>query len=258
MSSRPEFLSAENAIAFDDEGVARAYGFRPAYPSQLFEALASLIVGPRIVLDAGAGTGAIARYLASHVERVDALDPAAAMIAAGKRLEHGDDPRIRWILGGGEFAPLFGPYGLITTGQSLHWMDWEVVVPRFARELAPGARLAIVDDPEVREPWYEEIRPVIARYSVMRAWHQFALIPELERLGMFEREGQLDVEPVPVRQSVDEYIESFHGRSSLARHRIGQEAADAFDREIRAVLGGRTTVERQVAGRIVYGRPVAA
>lgn len=258
MSARPEFLTAENAIAFDDAGVARAYGFRPAYPPKLFDALAGLIVGPRIVLDAGAGTGAIARYLAAHVERIDALDPAAAMITAGKRLEHGDDPRIRWILGGGETGPLFGPYGLIATGQSLHWMDWAVVLRRFARELAPGARLAIVDDPEVPEPWADELRPIIARHSVMRRWHQFALIPELERLGLFVREGQIDVEPVAVTQSVDEYIESFHGRSSLARHRIGQEAADAFDRDVRALLGDRATVERQVAGRIVYGRPVAA
>ena len=258
MSARPEFLTAENAIAFDDEGVARAYGFRPAYPPKMFDALAGLIVGPRIVLDAGTGTGAIARYLASHVDRIDALDPAAAMLAEGRRLEHGDDPRIRWILGGGETAPLFGPYGLITTGQSLHWMDWEIVLRRFAAELAPGARLAIVDDPEVPEPWADELRPIIARYSVIRRWHQFALIPELERQGLFEREGQIDVEPLTVTQPVAEYIESFHGRSSLARHRIGQEAADAFDREVRALLGDRARIERRVAGRIVYGRPVAA
>jgi len=257
MSARPEFLSAENAIAFDDAGAARAYTFRPGYPAAMFDALAGLIVGPRVVLDAGAGTGAIARYLASHVDRVDALDPAAAMIAEGSRLEHGGDPRIRWIVGGAETSPLSGPYGLITTGQSLHWMDWNVVLPRFAAELAPGARLAIVDDPEMPEPWAAELKAIIARHSIIRRWHQFALIPELERLGLFEREGDLRVEPVTVTQTVDEYVESFHGRSSLARHRIGQEAADTFDREVRALLGDRTTVERSVAGRIVYGRPVA-
>src|SRR5438552_12253287 len=257
MSARPEFLSAENAIAFDDAGVARAYGFRPAYPTAMFDALAALIVGPRVVLDAGAGTGAIARYLASHVDRVDALDPAAAMIAEGSRLEHGDDHRIRWILGGAESGPLFGPYGLITTGQSLHWMDWNVVLPRFAAELAPGARLAIVDDPEVPEPWADALKPIIARYSIIRRWHQFALIPELERLGLFEREDELSVEPHAVTQSVDEYIESFHGRSSLARHRIGRDASAAFDREVRELLGDRRTVERRLAGRVVYGRPVA-
>ena len=136
-------------------------------------------------------------------------------------------------------------------------MDWSVVLPRFAAELAPGARLAIVDDPEVPEPWAADLKAIIARHSIMRQWHQFALIPELERLGLFEREGDLRVEPVTVTQSVDEYVESFHGRSSLARHRIGQEAADAFDREVRTLLGDRATVERRVAGRIVYGRPVA-
>ena len=258
MSARPEFLSAEHAGAFDDEDVARAYGHRLAYPPATFDALAELIVGPRVVLDAGTGTGAIARYLAARVERVDALDPAAAMIAAGKRLEHADDPRIRWILGAAETAPLSGPYGLITTGRSLHWMDWSVVLSRFAALLAPRARLAIVDDPELPELWAEQLRPIIARYSIMRAWHQFALIPELERLGLFEREGERHVEPVSVTQTVDEYVESFHGRSSLARHRIGRERADAFDRELRALLGDRAVVERQVAGRIVYGRPVAS
>jgi SAM-dependent methyltransferase len=257
VSARPEFLNAENAIAFDDEGAARAYTCRPGYPAAMFDALAGLIVGPSVALDAGTGTGAIARYLAPHVDRVDALDPAAAMIAEGKRLEHGGDPKVRWILGGAEHGPLFGPYGLITTGQSLHWMDWSVVLPRFAGELAPGARLAIVDDPEVPEPWADDLKPIIARHSIIRQWHQFALIPELERLGLFEREDELHVEPVTVTQSVDDYIESFHGRSSLARHRIGQEAAEAFDRELRALLGDRRTVERRVAGRVVYGRPVA-
>ncbi|HEY8730792.1 MAG TPA: methyltransferase domain-containing protein [Candidatus Limnocylindria bacterium] len=258
MTAKPEFLAGENALAFDDVDVARSYRYRPEYPAETFELLAGLIVGPAVVLDAGTGTGAIARYLAARVERVDALDPAAAMLAEGQRLEHGHDPRIRWILGAAETAPLDGPYGLITTGQSLHWMDWEVVLPRFAQALSPGARLAISDDPETPEPWAEELRTIVGRYSIMRTWHQFRLIPELERLGLFVREGQVSTQVKPFTQTVDEYIASFHARSSLARHRIGVAAADAFDREVRALLGDRTTVERQAAGRIVYGRPVAA
>ena len=68
-------------------------------------------------------------------------------------------------------------------------MDWHIVLPRFAAELAPGARLAIVDDPESPEPWADDLRPILARHSTIRQWHQFALIPELERLGLFERVG---------------------------------------------------------------------
>jgi SAM-dependent methyltransferase len=257
LTGKPEFLTGENALAFDDADVARNYRYRPEYPAATFDLLAGLIVGPRVVLDAGAGTGAIARYLAARVDRVDALDPAAAMLAEGRRLAHGQDPRIRWILGAAETAPLDGPYGLVTAGQSLHWMDWEIVLPRFARALAPGARLAISDDPEAPEPWAEELLPIIRRYSIMRTWHQFRLIPELERLGLFVREAEVGTPAMPFTQTVDEYVASFHARSSLARHRIGDDAADAFDREVRALLGDRATIERQVSGRIVYGRPVA-
>ena len=181
------------------------------------------------------------------------------MIVEGKPLEHGDDPRIRWILGNAETGPLFGPYGLITTGQSLHWMDWEVVLPRFAGALAPGARLAIVDDPEAPQPWSDELRPILIRHSIHRGkWHQFELIGELVRLGLFAIEGELTLEAEPIEQPLEEYIASFHATSSLARHRIGDDEADAFDREVRELLAAHPTVTRRAAARIVWGRPVPA
>jgi hypothetical protein len=83
------------------------------------------------------------------------------------------------------------------------------------------------------------------------------LIPELERLGLFVREGEVSTPATPFSQTVNEYVASFHARSSLARHRLGDAAAGAFDRDLRALLGDRTTVERQVSSRIVHGRPVA-
>ena len=259
MTTKPEFWMGEHPFAFDDATVAQLYRHRPPYPVGAFDVLADLVIGPRVVLDAGTGTGAIARHLASRVERVDALDPAAHMIAEGKQLEHGDDPRIRWILGNAETGPLSGPYGLITTGQSLHWMDWEVVLPRFAGALAPGARLAIVDDPEAPQPWSDELRPILIRHSIHRGkWHQFELIGELVRLGLFAIEGELTLEAEPIEQPLEEYIASFHATSSLARHRIGDDEADAFDREVRELLAAHPTVVRRVAARIVWGRPVAA
>ncbi|HEV2251252.1 MAG TPA: class I SAM-dependent methyltransferase [Candidatus Limnocylindria bacterium] len=257
MSAKPEFWTGAHALAFDDPEVARLYRFRPVYPPETFDVLAGLVVGPRIALDAGTGTGAIARDLASRVDRVDAVDPAAAMLAEARRLPNGNDPRIRWIHGPAETAPLRGPYGLITTGQSLHWMDWGTVLPRFATLLAPGARLAIVDDPEDPQPWAAELLPIVQRYSILRGYHQFTLIDALVERGLFVREAEIRTAPVPFSQTVDEYISSFHARSSLARHRIGDAATGAFDRELRALLGDRTTVDRAVTGRIVYGRPVA-
>ena len=258
MSPKPAFLSGEHAMAWDDPEVAGLYHHRPEYPPALFELLDELLADRRrVVLDAGTGTGAIARHLAPRVERVDAVDPALPMIETGKRLPGGDDPRIRWIHAPAETAPLDGPYGLIVTSQSLHWMDWEVVLPRFATALAPGARLAIVDDPEVPEAWHDALHGIIGRYSVMRTYQsQFALIPELERAGLFVAEGERIVPPITVRQSLDEYVASFHARSSLTRAGMGPELARRFDDEVRALVG-RPVVERQIGGRVVYGRPVA-
>src|SRR4029079_14455494 len=101
---------------FTDRDVARAYRYRPAYPPDTFRILSDLIVGPRTVLDVGAGTGAIAREMVPFVERVDAVDISAAIIDEGRRLPNGTDPRLRWILGSAEEAPFDPPYGLITAG----------------------------------------------------------------------------------------------------------------------------------------------
>ncbi len=134
-----------------DDEVAALYGYRAPYPRGVFDILQRLAVEPRVVLDAGAGTGALARHFPRSFTRIDAVGPSAAMIARGRALPGGDDPRIRWILGRAEDAPLSPPYGLITVGASLHWMEPEIVLPRFRDALAPGAYLAILDTETTRE-----------------------------------------------------------------------------------------------------------
>jgi hypothetical protein len=62
MHKRPEHLTAENAQAFQAPSVAERYQLRSPYPGEMFSALLPLVVdAPRTVLDAGAGTGDIAR-----------------------------------------------------------------------------------------------------------------------------------------------------------------------------------------------------
>src|SRR5207245_10230271 len=100
---------------------------------------------PRTVLDAGCGSGALTRGLAGFAARIDAVDPSEAMIREGRRLPGGDSERIRWIVGRAEHAPLAPPYGRVTTGARIHWMDRSFVLPRFGAALAPAGRLAILD-----------------------------------------------------------------------------------------------------------------
>ena len=82
---RPKHLGPKYADQFKDRSVAAAYVNYPPYAPELFQVLAGLIQDePRIVLDMGCGTGDVARPLAALVERVDAVDPSAAMLEVGR------------------------------------------------------------------------------------------------------------------------------------------------------------------------------
>lgn len=80
---------------FGDPDVARVYSYRSPYPAAVFTRLRWLLVAPGTVLDAGAGTGVLARSMVSFAERVDAVDPSEATIAVGRKLPDGEDRRIR-------------------------------------------------------------------------------------------------------------------------------------------------------------------
>jgi trans-aconitate methyltransferase len=157
--AKPAPWTAEHAAVFQGQSVVDRYHLRPPYPQAVIDTLAALVVGsPRAVLDVGTGTGELVRRLVASVDRVDAVDLSAAMIARGRTLPGGDHPRLRWILGAIEDVPLDPPYALIMGGSSLHWPDWDVAFPRFATLLSPRGMLAIVHRHVVHAPWREELR----------------------------------------------------------------------------------------------------
>ena len=156
MSERPGQFRFEYSSIFQDESVVRAYRYRPQYPMATFGLLADLLpvkCRPRVVLDAGCGTGFVARRLAPLVERVDAVDFSAAALREGRGLPGGDNPNLRWIEGPIETAAVDPPYCLITAGASLHWFDWDVVFPRFARLLAADGLFVAVGMAHERLNW---------------------------------------------------------------------------------------------------------
>src|SRR5690348_10816627 len=111
MRPKPKHWQPEYGAWFQDAGIVAAYPNRPPYPPETFTILTGLLApdAPRTVLDVGCGTGDLARRLAPLVERVGAVDLSAGMIARGKRLPGGADPRIRWIHAAAEDAPLAPP-----------------------------------------------------------------------------------------------------------------------------------------------------
>ena len=260
MDARPEFWGEQHSERFTDPSIIAAYRYRPPYPEKLLAFLVSLITDePRAVLDVGCGPGNIARLLLPYVARMDAVDVSPGMIALGRTLPDGDDPRLHWFVGRAEEAPLHPPYALVTAGASLHWMDWEVALPRFHDALTPHGQLAIVGVDEADEPWTAAIRAIIPRYSTNPDFAPFDLIGELERRGLFGRVGEYRTDPVPLAQPVADYIEWFHSMSSFSRDRMTPDAAAAFDAELRNIITPYVRyglLHPHSVGRVTWGRPL--
>lgn len=259
MQPKPASLGPHVASAFQDPSVVAAYHHRPPYPASVFDILVDLIAdSPRHVLDVGCGTGFLARPLAERIARVDAVDVSQAMIEEGKRSPLGDHPHLRWIIGRAEDAALQPPYALITAGDSLHWMDWYEIMPRFADLLTPHGYLAILGAGQLPLPWEAELKPIIQRYSTIRDYQPYDLVHELEVRGLFRRVGARGTEPVAINQSLDSYVESFHGRASFSRDRMDPADAAAFDAEVRTLVSSMTpdTVALQLVTEVTWGKPL--
>ena len=261
MLPRPAYLSKENAARFEDVSVVERYPFRLPYPDETFDILVGLITDePHTVLDVGTGTGDIARKLVTRVERVDAVDRSEAMIRKGKTLPSVDHPRLRWISGEIEQIELHPPYALITAGESLHWMNWEVALSRFHEVITPHGQLAIVYREEVPPPWQDGLDQLIRRYSTIRNYEEFDLIEELEKRHLFQKSGEHMTDPVTSTISIEHYIASFHSRSSLSLEHMPSSDAAAFDMGVRELVepwSNEGHIQLQCIGSIVWGTPLA-
>ena len=261
MQKRPGHLTPENAQAFQAPSVAERYQLRSPYPLELFSELLALVVdAPRTVLDAGAGTGDIARRIVLDVERVDAVDISPAMIEQGRNLPHGRHSHLHWILGDVENAPLHSPYALVVAGESLHWMNWERVLPRFSSVLTPQGMVAIVHRLEDATPWQQDLEELIQQYSVVRNFQAFDLIAELESRELFEKAGGYTAPRRTIKKSLDDYINAFHSTSSLSLDRMPAADAAAFDLSLRQILlpySRDGNVPLQISGSLVWGKPTS-
>jgi SAM-dependent methyltransferase len=250
----------EHAQQFQDQCVVDVYHLRPPYPEETFSILARLVDPdcPR-VLDVGCGTGEIARRMAPRVEHVDAVDFSPAMIAKGKRLAGGNASALHWIEGEAETVTLTPPYGLITAASSLHWMDWPVVLTRFAQILTPKGMLAIIyQDNSTPGLNLEALGRLVREYLTNPEYQPFDLVGELTQQGLFAPEGEAWTEPVPWEQSIPDYIGSYHTRNGFSRERMGPEASEAFDSAAAQILWTACPegkIPMHLRARVVWGRP---
>ncbi len=237
MLPKPDHLATEYGEQFQDLSMVEAYQHRPPYPEETFEILSGLLTEqPRHVLDIGTGRGDIARGLVEYVDRVDAVDFSQHMLEYGKRLPNGDNAHLHWLFGSVEDVTLDPPYALVTAGSSLHWMNWEVVLPRLQNVLTPHGYLAIIEQHTRHGAWHDELAAIIPTFSTNVKYQPYKLVDELKKRHLFQQVGEKETQPVTFTQSLDDYIESFHSRNGFSRERMKPEMAAAFDREAEQIL----------------------
>jgi len=165
---------------------------------------------------------------------------------------------LHWIYGKVEEVPLSPPYALITAGSSIHWMDWPVAFPRFRSMLTPNGFLALVYRRTLPKPWDADLRKLRAQYSTRENHRSAHVVEELESQGFFHKQGEKETTPISFFQSINDFIEGIHSRSSFARERMGLQKALEFDQLVRTILlryHSDGMLPMQVVGTVTWGTP---
>jgi SAM-dependent methyltransferase len=127
------------------------------------------------VLDLGCGPGTIAIPLSRTGADIVAVDRDAVMLEEARRLATARAAgRIRWLRARVEdVLPDLGRFQLVTLGQSLHWMNRDLVLRQLADVVEDGGGLAILDEGRRRpqESWEITALQVVAKYLGWRGRH---------------------------------------------------------------------------------------
>jgi SAM-dependent methyltransferase len=176
---------------YEREGFAGGYDrFRPRPPRVLIDLLCRYVHSerPRLVVDLGCGTGLSSRAWSGTAEHVVGIEPNAAMLAVAEAAP-GVEYREAFSHDTGVAS---GAADIVTTSQSLHWMEPEPTFAEAARILRPGGVFAAYDydwrpavDPELDEAFlaYHARRAAMrARRGIQLGADRWAKHEHLERM----------------------------------------------------------------------------
>jgi SAM-dependent methyltransferase len=128
--------------------------FRPSYPDELFDWLASITPQRALAWDCGAGNGQATVALAARFGRVLGTDISAAQLASAPAL-----PNVEYRVTPAEASGLPDrSVDLVTVAQALHWFDLPKFYAEVQRVLKPQGILAawgynflVIDHPAIQK-----------------------------------------------------------------------------------------------------------
>ena len=118
---------------------SRYADFRPHYPAELFDYLATLVPADSTVWDCAAGNGQATLDLAARFAHVVGTDASKEQIQSASAR-----PNIEYRVALAEQSGLpDGSVALVTVAQALHWFDLKKFYAEVQRVLKPGGVLAV-------------------------------------------------------------------------------------------------------------------
>jgi SAM-dependent methyltransferase len=135
--------------------------FRPVYPPELFDFLASAAPEKRLAWDCGTGNGQAAVGLAERFQCVFATD------ASAKQIEHAQPhPRVEYAVALAEACPLpDASADLVLVAQALHWFELDRFYAEVRRICKPNGIMAAACyyEPSVNDA----VNAVLARFEAL-------------------------------------------------------------------------------------------
>ena len=248
-------MSAESGDI--EPGLARGFDawadeydrFRPGYPDELFETIASRLTLPRLpaVVDLGAGTGRASLAMAALGWRVTAVEPGKPMLELLRARASDDGLLVATIQAEAEATGLDPEsVDLVTAAQAFHWFAKREALEEIARILRPGGGLALFWN--VRDA---DRSPFLAEYAELL--ERVAESPDVPGIGRYEAGGRDETqgaleaaagfeppELIHLYQEVQMTDEEFVGMAFTASYvRVGMSPAsqDRFRLDLAALLG---------------------
>lgn len=210
--------------------------FRPHYPHELFELIASLAPARHRAWDCGAGSGQATVDLAEYFDEVIATDVSAQQIASAPR-----HPRIRWLVAPAEDAPIeSASVDAITVAQALHWFDHARFYAEVRRVAKPGGVFVAwtYGNPHMEGPLDHALDRLL--HGTLRGhWPaERRHIEEAYRTIPFPFQ-RIPVPPMRLRErwtlgQLAGYARSWSGAVQYAKA-TGRDAVESFEREARAL-----------------------
>lgn len=236
-SSRRQ-VSIDDASRWVFNRMADVYDARPAYPSELVEAIAELAgSGGTRIGDLGAGIGHLAIPLAERGFEVTAIEPARAMLERLEAAATERGVRVRSLHAAAEALPLDAKsLDAVLIADALHFIDSELAAREIARVLVPRGLMIVVTFELGDTPFMRDVARIVEEATQRRPRRMVSRSAQLSGVAKIPlSEARVFHDELPVTRAT---LERLLGSISFVGPAMNPERTAAFHARVHALAVG--------------------